>query len=910
MTRIMLPGVYSKKNERDIAISRRAGPLRRIGPIGRFARFDPLRASTLPGMTPWLVVLALTPHPPVQIISLLRGGELPGQAIRYWAVEDTYLDSTAQEGNFGGSNYLEAGPGRTLLIRFGDLRRALGPNKRITDAKLTFTITGGNPAGLAQASEVLVPWGEGPAQVIAYAATPPTLSAPTWSASWKHRRSGENAIAWQQPGAAGVSDAKPLADVRAINSDSDHIRLEGLATWAQRAYERPYDRFGLSLRFDAAIEFASSQAQSGRPVLELQFEEAPATPGPDLAVLRIERTPEYPRFGKPADVLAGSQDGAEVPIPTPPADAKEKRWPSNGEEVTYTAVIRNVGSAPATGFGARWSVRERPGSTIESDKALAPGEETTLTLKQGFRNQHADHRIQPIGLVIEPKGPDAVLSNNGLTIQEGALSVGFVFEPTMSGHIGEKLPLGAQNADEFAQAIVNFWNETLLPQSRFSFAPEGALERLRLQSVKSVPVPGKPGPEFVPEPEPNLDVNLSIRMGADFSKPGTLLRLIQTMAREMGIPDLASMNFGAMFGRIKQAGQTIEVGSSDISPGVLGGGDTRFDGAVPRQIALNYEPVVSELYAALPIEETDLLSATAVGALNDALGLRRGFTPEALWKLPSTVLLRLFDGAGLPVKNASVDVFPMANGEINVGTAVARLASGASGSILLTPRSTGLPEGFKTPLGNTIAANPFGRISPEGANGVVMFKVLADGQIDYAFLKVWQLADLFRRSASPTPVLDLHLNISGDLNRSEDLAKNRIVTDSMNSLPAKLAALVDGSNTTAAEISGGKDAWIELDLGRDRVFGEVRIVPRGPFWEKFDVLTYATGQTSADAKPMFREASWSWRMQNRSDSEAEGERSVGYRTPGIRARFIRIKRTSDGPPASLAEIRVIPLRGP
>ena len=861
-------------------------------------------------MTPWLVALALAPHAHAQTLSLVRGGALPGQAVRYWAVEDTYLDSTAQEGNFGGSNYLEAGPGRTLLIRFGDLRRALGPNKKITDAKLTFTITGGNPAGLAQASEVLVPWGEGPAQVIAYAATPPTLSAPTWSASWKHRRSGENPITWQQPGAAGISDAKPLTDIRAITADPDHIRLEGLAGWAQRTYERPFDRFGLSLRFDAAIEFASSQAQSGRPVLELQVEDAPATGGPDLAVLRIERSPEYPRLGKPAEVLAGVQDGVEVPIPSPPADVKEKHWPANGEEVTYTAVIRNIGSAPATGFGARWSVRERPGSTIEWDKSLAPGEETTVTLKQGFRNVHADHRLQPIGLVIEPKGPDADPSNNGLTIHEGALSVGFVFEPTMSGHIGEKLPLGARNADEFAQAIVNFWNETLLPQSRFSFAPEGALERLRLQSVKATPVPGKPGPEFVPEPDSNLDLNISIRMGADFSKPGTLQRLIQTMAREMGVPDLASMNFGAMFGRVKQSGQTIEIGSGDIAPGVLGGGDTRFDGAVPRQMALPYEPVVNDLFTALPMEETDLLSATAVGALNDALGQRRGFAPEALWKQPSTVLLRLLDGAGLPVKNASVEVFPMASGEINVGTAVARLSSGAAGSILLTPRSAGLPEVFKTALGNAIPANPFGRISPEGANGVLMLKVLADGQIDYAFLKVWQLADLFRRSASPTPVLDLHLNIGGDLNRSEDLAKNRIVTDSGNSLPAKLAALVDGSNTTASEIPGGKDTWLELDLGRDRVFGEVRIVPEGPFWEKFDLLTYATGQTSADAKPMFREASWSWRMQNRSDSEAEGERSVGYRTPGIRARFIRIRRTSDGPPVRLAEIKVIPLRGP
>jgi hypothetical protein len=158
--------------------------------------------------------------------------------------------------------------------------------------------------------------------------------------------------------------------------------------------------------------------------------------------------------------------------------------------------------------------------------------------------------------------------------------------------------------------------------------------------------------------------------------------------------------------------------------------------------------------------------------------------------------------------------------------------------------------------------------------------------------------------------MDVRINIGGDVDRTANLAKNKIVTDSSSMLPAKLAVLADESNETAVELPQGKGAWVEIDLGRDRAFGEVRLTPKGAMWEQFSISAYATGQTSADAKPVVKEASFSWARTNRSDSEQGDARSVAYRTTGVRARYLRIVRLGEGGPGNLAEIKVFPLRAP
>lgn len=252
----------------------------------------------------------------------------------------------------------------------------------------------------------------------------------------------------------------------------------------------------------------------------------------------------------------------------------------------------------------------------------------------------------------------------------------------------------------------------------------------------------------------------------------------------------------------------------------------------------------------------------------------------------------------------------MAGGRIAAAEPLQRAQSDANGSVLLNNRPTQLPEGFLTALGYRPESSVFGRIDPAGSNGVLMLRVIAGGQADTAFLKAWQLADLKRRNPSPAPFFDLRMNIGGDIDPSVNLAANRIVSDSADSLPARLAGLVDDQAGTESELPSGREAWVEIDLGRDRIFGEVRLLTKGPMWEKFRIVTYATGQTPGEARPLAREALWTWTVANRGQSEGSDLMSVSYRTPGLRARFLRIIRVGDGPPGKLAEIKVFPLRNP
>jgi len=152
--------------------------------------------------------------------------------------------------------------------------------------------------------------------------------------------------------------------------------------------------------------------------------------------------------------------------------------------------------------------------------------------------------------------------------------------------------------------------------------------------------------------------------------------------------------------------------------------------------------------------------------------------------------------------------------------------------------------------------------------------------------------------------MDVHLNLPMlALETGSDLSKDRIVTDSSGTDAAKLAAVTDGDDATAAALPEKVGGWVEIDLGRDRTLGEVALKPGdGPFWTRYDILVYATGQRPEDALPWSTEANSAWARRNRSDGGW-----ISYRSPVQRIRYVRIVSKSGGP-ASLAGFRVVPVK--
>jgi len=156
-----------------------------------------------------LLVLGL-PNAQPQHFELQRG------KAGYFAVEDTFLDQSNAVTNYGRDLMLSGGPGKAILIRFGDLERVVGYGVKVSNAKLRLPITLGVGAKLVSASRVLLPWNEGPGRRgldIAkgkVGAPGEKVETPRWSTTWGWRRAGVEGGRWEKGGAQGPADVEVL----------------------------------------------------------------------------------------------------------------------------------------------------------------------------------------------------------------------------------------------------------------------------------------------------------------------------------------------------------------------------------------------------------------------------------------------------------------------------------------------------------------------------------------------------------------------------------------------------------------------------------------------------------------------------------------------------------------------------
>ncbi len=758
-------------------------------------------------------------------IELYRGA--PGPQIRYWDVSDTSLDSRQPNVNFGGRSLLEGGPGKVILIRFGDLARMTEGRRRVVGAKLHLTQIVGNEPVLREVRRVKVPWGEGPRTTLTGLRPAEGDKAPDGSATWNDRRAGSDAIGWQQRGAMGPEDGELVSGVKIVSTGNSQYAIEGLGMAVQAMLDRPYENEGFALIFESEVAFQSSEANRGVPRLELALAPAETPTGPDLAVTRIESIAE-------------------------------------GE---YRAQIQNVGDTPSQGFTATWIVRERKGARMDSGKPLQPGESMTLTIAAPIKRIGGDRRRQPLGILIQPLGRDARAENDGLTIDRDGVPLTIAVSKTSAEALGRPV-------EEWAQAQVRFLNDTVFAQSRFSFALEGVKERVRLQAVTLVEEGAQPP------------------AGAAYAEAGAGLdlRLLKTICLGLGVPALEKMNGAA--GSIPLPEFALRA-STDRFGGLLGGGETRWDGGLPSQIDLPNEPVFSAILESTPMPETDLLSMTAVAILNrrlDGLALQ---SEAALSPLPITMLIRPTDLAGRSLGGTEFAFFAPEGGKYTLDQPLFTVLTSETGTAFLP----------KDVLQRLVA-----EIKDRPERGALLVRCVSRGQTEWAWLKLWRLMDAYARGNTAAAVIDLPFNVPTEpLEPSQNLAENKIVTDSGGGLPAQLIGLIDGKLGASVALSGEEGAWVEVDLGRDRPVAEVRLAMEpGAFWNRFDILFYATGQQPIEALKWARELDGAWTLANRAGPAEGSLRWLTYRGAAARVRFIRIVNREKREGASLAEIRVTP----
>lgn len=737
-------------------------------------------------------------------LNLTRGG--PGDAdFRYWAVRDTFLDSSRANDNFGRDPLLSGGPGKTILIQFGDLRRMVGSGKRIKRARLLLSQRIGETPELRGAFRVLSPWGEGPGRRGLGLLTVPIEAGartPNVSATWSSTLGGLKQREWQSPGGRGSADREPLPGTTGV-SQGDVFIIEGLGATMQAALENPSGHYGLSLEFANAVDFASSEAPAGRPVLQVEIEDAPPASGGDLVLQHVSSS---------VNLAQG--------------------LPKDGDPVSWTAHVRNAGAQPTGLVRVTWNV-DGVETVQELPQGISPGADGTVTLRSPWKSNTSDHRTRVISVRAEMTNPDRDRANNTLHFYEGAAPV------TLKAST-------EQQRDQYLRAV-EFLNEVALPMSRFSFALDGGRTGFRVQAIEMTPSTGGAG-------------SISLR------------EAVRNVLVWAGMPSLSRMQVD----RDSGAGRA----SRDAFAGVTGGGDTRNDENYPTVLGLTPEPWFDAAIAEMPFDSTDLLSATEVGILharmkNPAEAIEN-FTPRA-------TVLRVLDSANQLVKGARLEFFERVDGKFATEPAFAVESTGGG----IVP----VPNQGRTPFRNF-------------ADGVLMVRVIRGNSIATGFLKSWQLVDSFSRGNADAGIIPLRLPMpSGDLARV-NLAENRILTDSFNTLPAELEKLLDGNAGTVYTWPQGKAGWIEVDLQRDRRIGAVELrFANGRVWDRFRVLVYSTGQKVDAARAWATEVNGGWMLANRGTEDGV----LSYFGPIAQVRYLRIEVPEGMTEAQLAELRVLGL---
>jgi hypothetical protein len=797
-----------------------------------------------------LLLASLSIQSPVRRVELSRGGLVPfpsspAHSYRYWDVEDTTLDGTDPDASRGGEATLIGGPASVILVRFGDLSRALGRYPHIRKASLHFTIASGDKPTLTGVSRLLQSWGEGPYQTTngmlsilsqsAPDAKPTKPAIPKMAATWKTREAGFDNGTWQIAGARGPQDSIPLPEVTMVSTDKE-VEIQGLASAFQWFADHPSRNDGLSLRFATQIEFFSGQSSMSRPRLELELDEQAPTQrkGADLSVVSISH-----------------QDGGG-----------------------FAARIKNVGDAPATGFTSTWTMNGRTGSSVERNDKLAPGEESTLTTTEEPRFTPDDHRSSTVSLDISPKGPDASSANDSLTIYPQARGIDFLITPEVASHITGIAP------EDWIQEQVAIFNDTYLGQSHFSFAPDGAKERVMVQSVHlDIADPASLKGE--------AKVTISAEMVGD-GKPSA--RLAKAIGEAIGLIDLSSMNVPARTGRILVSGAQ-DRGTQDLYAGVMGGGDTRFDGLFSGALMLPYDLPFGTQEDGPVTEWTGLLTMTDIYMLNTAVGksIPRGLPSIA----PKAVLLCGFDLLGRPLTGASLSFYQSSGSKLLDAPPVFKLSLNDHGNAVIPSRD-----------GQGI----FGKLDPEGSNGLLLVKAESNGVSEWGWIKAWQIIDAAARGIASAAILNVTFDLPGSrIDSDVNFASQKFVSDSTGQSPDKLATLVDGDGKQTVSLGSKVGDWVEIDLGRDRTLAEIKIAAAADhMWPSFDIVLYGTGQLPQDGTVFARERNWKNSRQNRSDG-AEDSATVSYRGLPIQVRYIRLVSRSEGR-CDIAKICVTPAK--
>lgn len=423
---------------------------------------------------------------------------------------------------------------------------------------------------------------------------------------------------------------------------------------------------------------------------------------PDLTATYAERLPRYHRY---------LPDYSGV-IPRIKAERNDlKRWPDEGETVTWKIHMRNEGFLPSKAVEFVCTIDGQPAKTV-SVPPMMPRTETTIDVPWEWRG--GAHKLV---VTLDPEGKldEITKENNTLELQTDAYTLFAVVEKACAEKVKQvNNRLGSFSFEDWLRSSTVDHMNWMMADSTYDFAPNGTRVRGRIDqiiyvdSIEKMPAEDKPidlidGGWYYPERSWIEYCNLANTY---------MWALCHELTHQFGIIDNYQLDLPAKNNGVN--GKAF----SQPDGGSMGGGRTYGRGRT------HYSDMTIAGYEA-------------------TYAHRRGYFGEYLWNVPDRNTAQLtVDGE--PLRNAEVVVYQKKWDEGR-----GRDSTG-NGTIPDAPVMTGTTdddgrfefqnrpvlEEYTTATGCTLKPNPFGYIDVVGRNGLLMLCAKANGSAYYAFMDI------------------------------------------------------------------------------------------------------------------------------------------------------------------------------
>ncbi|MBI2022498.1 hypothetical protein HYS97_01470, partial [Candidatus Daviesbacteria bacterium] len=532
-----------------------------------------------------------------------------------------------------------------------------------------------------------------------------------------------------------------------------------------------------------------------------------ASSGPDLSVSFIERTLRFERYNVtyPNDYprLVSGTEGYQ-------------RWPTAGQTVKFTASIKNAGTASSSATIYRWFIdnQEVKKGTLDG---LAQGENKKEELDWSW--QDGDHTVK---FIVDPDNNLTEISkqNNQLEDRTNSLSFRIHVDKTVYDKFNSFLNIiGTYSFEDWIQQHIKAFNQKI--------ESSGGKTRIRVDQISVEPDHlTDPGGTHAP-----MDMEWDGRWG--FVMPDWC-KSVDCPDRPDGInywvtkiqPSLLH-EWSHQIGMAHSYDANVDIASNNLISG------TRLIQKNPDIVGTGGDDVGGAF------EQNKPLTPYFIFALDSTLGFRRGYYAEYLFDTPDQNIVSFKDAFSNPLTNAQVKVWQKQDGKVS-GEPMLTGSTDSNGNFSLPNKP--IPEGnLTTATGHTLKANPFGQIKVVGQNGLFLFEIQKEGQIDYQILTIHDFNLAYFKGAKASANYTLKTAIVSNANPTNLMLK-KPASASTNDSQAYMA--VDGDKTSIdtgywspANAQGNIGDFLKVDLGASNSL--------------YKIIVYASAQNGHDMYQQF-----------------------------------------------------------